>query len=79
MTLDELLAWSDERRRAHQEYLEHLVKTRRRAINKMQREDAIRHQREVVKQFELVVDGLRREVENGARATNTRDGTTAGS
>ena len=75
MNPKELLTWAEERREEHFYYLKHLRAPRNRPINISRRREAIRHEQDTIKQFELVIDGLRKEVERGESRTNARDGT----
>ena len=75
MNPNELLAWAEERREEHFGYLKHLQAPRNRPTNVSRRREAIRHEQDTIKQFELVIDGLRKEVERGESRTTARDGT----
>lgn len=75
MNPNELLAWAEERREEHFAYLKHLQAPRNRPISIGRRREAIRHEQDTIKQFELVIDRLRKEVECGEGRTTARDGT----
>lgn len=73
MEMTELLAWAEQQREEHLDHLKTLRRYRGHALNMMARETAMRHERTAITQFELVIDGLRKEVEHGA--SSARDGT----
>lgn len=64
MDMDQLLAWTDERIVLHRKRLRKLSEHREKSMTVTAWRNVIRRQQEVVREFEIVADGLRKELEH---------------